>query len=107
MADISIDETRMKALLKAAIIKAIEENQEFVRDVLEEALEGIAMSYAIDKGEQTPLVSRDEVFKCTLGRVMNVELRESFLKHLRSIKDKTIQKIGINKRYFMVCICEK
>ena len=61
MADISIDETRMKALLKAAIIKAIEENQEFVRDVLEEALEGIAMSHAIDEGEQTRSVSRDEV----------------------------------------------
>lgn len=57
----NIDEAQMKALLKTAIIEVIEENQEFVRDVLEEALEGIAMSRAIEEGEQTPLVSRDEV----------------------------------------------
>ena len=50
----------MKALLKAAIIEAIEENQEFVHDVLEEVFEGMAMSHAIDEGEQMPLVSRDE-----------------------------------------------
>ena len=61
MTDMNIDAAQMKALLKAAIIEVIEENQEFVRDVLSEALERIAMSRAIDEGEQTPLVSRDQV----------------------------------------------
>lgn len=35
MSDINIDEAKLKALFKAAIIEVIEENQEFVREVYE------------------------------------------------------------------------
>jgi hypothetical protein len=68
MAQASIDEDRLKELLKTAIVEVLEERRELVRDVFEEALEDVALVRAIEEGEQSPLISRDEVFKL-LGRV--------------------------------------
>ena len=59
----SMDETRIKALFKEAIVEVIEENQDLVSSLLADALEDIALSHAIEEGEQTKTVSREEVFK--------------------------------------------
>lgn len=67
MAQTSIEESRLKELLKAAIVEVLEERRELVLDVFEEALEDVALARAIEEGERSPLVSRDEVFKL-LGR---------------------------------------
>ena len=63
MAQASIEEARLKELLKAAIVEVLEERRELVLDVFEEALEDVALVRAIEEGERSPLVSRDEVFK--------------------------------------------
>ena len=57
-----IDEAKLKEALKAAIVEILEERKDLVREVLEEALEDIALTRAIEEGEQGELVTRDEVF---------------------------------------------
>ena len=59
----NVDETKIKALFKEALVEVIEENQELVSSILIEALEDIALSRAIEEGEQSETVSRDEIFK--------------------------------------------
>jgi SAM-dependent MidA family methyltransferase len=59
---ISIDEAKLKQALKSAIVEILEERKDLVREVLEEALEDIALARAIEEGEQGGLVTRDEVF---------------------------------------------
>jgi hypothetical protein len=67
MSSLSVDEGKLKDLLKAAIIEVLEERKDLVRDLLEEALEDIVLVRAIEAGEQTGTVSRDEVFKVLEG----------------------------------------
>ena len=59
----NIDETRIKTLFKEALVEAIEENQELVSSILIDALEDIGLSRAIEEGEKSKTVSRDEIFK--------------------------------------------
>lgn len=63
MAQASIEEGRLKELLKAAIVEVFEERRELLLDVFEEALEDVALVHAIEEGERGSFVSRDEVFK--------------------------------------------
>jgi hypothetical protein len=63
MATTLIDEGKLKEALKSAIVEILEERKDLVREVLEEALEDIALARAIEEGEQSELVTRDEVFK--------------------------------------------
>jgi predicted RNA-binding protein with EMAP domain len=58
----SIDEERLKDLLKSAIVEVLEEQRDFVRDLLQEALEDIAFAHAIEEGEHSGLASREEIF---------------------------------------------
>jgi hypothetical protein len=67
MSSISVDEGKLKDLLKTAIIEVLEERKDLMRDLLEEALEDIVLVRAIEAGEQTETVSRDEVFKVLEG----------------------------------------
>lgn len=62
MSSILIDETKLKEALKSAIVEILEERKDLVRDLFEEALEDLALALAIEEGEQTELVARDEVF---------------------------------------------
>jgi hypothetical protein len=59
----NLDEIRIKTLFKEALVEVIEENQELVSSILIEALEDIGLSRAIEEGEQSKTVSRDEIFK--------------------------------------------
>ena len=63
----NLDETRIKALFKKALVEVIEENQELVSSILIDALEDIALSRAIEEGEKSKIVSRDEIFKVLSG----------------------------------------
>lgn len=63
MATSTLDEDRLKELLKAAIVEVLEERRDLVRELIEEALEDFALVRAIEEGQGSPLVSRDEVFK--------------------------------------------
>ena len=63
----NLDETRIKSLFKEALIEVIEENQELVSSILIDALEDIGLSRAIEEGEKSKTVSRDEIFKVLSG----------------------------------------
>jgi len=63
----NIDEAKIKEMFKAAIIEVIEENQELVREILDSALEDIAMVRAIREGETTQLVTREDVLNALSG----------------------------------------
>lgn len=62
MSSTLIDEAQLKEALKSAIVEILEERKDLVREVLEEALEDIALSRAIEEGEQSEPASRDKVF---------------------------------------------
>ncbi|GAB4543271.1 MAG: hypothetical protein Tsb0014_36720 [Pleurocapsa sp.] len=64
---INIEETRIKTLFKEALVEVIEENQELVSSILIDALEDIGLSRAIEEGEKSKTVSRDEIFKVLSG----------------------------------------
>ena len=57
------DQNELKDILKAAIIEVLEERRDLVRDILEEALEDIGLTYAIEEGEHTTPISRDAIFE--------------------------------------------
>ena len=56
MAEITIDETQLKELLKVAIIELLQEQKE-------ETLENILIKNAIQEGENSEPISREEIFK--------------------------------------------
>ena len=57
------DETRLKALLKEALVEVLEQRREWFSTLMVEALEDIALVQAIKEGETTEIVSRDEIFE--------------------------------------------
>jgi hypothetical protein len=58
----TVDEEKLKDLLKSALVEALEEHRELVQSIVEEALEGIASARAVEQGLETDAVSREEVF---------------------------------------------
>lgn len=62
MAKASIEEDRLKELLKAAFVEVLEERRDLVSDLVEETIEDILLVRAIQEGEETPNVHRDEIF---------------------------------------------
>jgi hypothetical protein len=63
-----IDEGKIKDLFKQALIEAIEEKKEVVHDLLVEVMEDIAMVRAIQEGEESGSVSRNDIFKILEGK---------------------------------------
>lgn len=59
----AIEEDRLRALLKSALIEALEERRELVRDLIAEAFEDIAMIRAIEEGATTKTVDPTGVYK--------------------------------------------
>jgi len=67
MADISIPEDSLRALVKEALIEAIDERRELFHEVVAEALEDIALGEAIREGRAGEFASREEVFTALRG----------------------------------------
>jgi len=63
-----IDDNKIKNLFKQAIIEAIEEKRDVVHDLFMEAMEDIAMVRAIEEGDSSDNVSRDEIFDILNGK---------------------------------------
>ena len=57
------NEEQLKAVFKAAFIEVIEEKKDFFRELVEDALEEMALVPAIEEGRETETISREEVFK--------------------------------------------
>ena len=63
-----IEEVKLKELLKSALVEALGEHRDWVQDIVEEALEDIAMARAINQGLHSESVSREEVFAIMDGQ---------------------------------------
>jgi hypothetical protein len=63
MGQVLENEEKLKELFKSAIVEVLYERRDLIRSVLDEVLEEIALSRAIDEGENSPVVSRDQVFQ--------------------------------------------
>ena len=68
METIPTDSVKIKELFKQAIIEAIEEKKDEVHDLLVEVMEDIAMIHAIQDGEDSDSVSREEIFEILEGK---------------------------------------
>lgn len=63
----NLDKTRIKTLFKETLVEVIEENQDKLSSILIDALEDIGLSRAIEEGEKSQTVSRDEIFEVLSG----------------------------------------
>ncbi|MBD2184780.1 hypothetical protein H6S82_28390 [Planktothrix sp. FACHB-1355] len=68
MAEITIEESKLKELLKTALVEVLSEQKEVFSDLLAEIVEDIALEKAIREGENTEPVSRDAIFKLLEGK---------------------------------------
>lgn len=58
-----IDEVRIKQWLKEALVEVVEERKDVLHELLTEVMEDVAMVRAIQEGETTSPVSKQEVLK--------------------------------------------
>ena len=65
----SINQDQLKDLIKAALAEALEEQRDLLHEVVEEALEDLTLARAIEEGESTDLIGREEVLKLLEGEV--------------------------------------
>jgi len=59
----SVNQTELKELLKAAVAEVLDERREFVKEIVEEATEDIGLARAIDEGMPSKMASRDDVME--------------------------------------------
>ena len=58
---LSIEEKKLKALVKETIEEVLEERKETLRETITEIIEDIGLSNAIREGEATKPVSKEEI----------------------------------------------
>ena len=63
MSVLSIDEERVKELLKQALVEVIQERREIIYELLAEVIEDLALVNAIEEGKSTPGIRRAEVMQ--------------------------------------------
>ena len=57
-----VDDDKLKQLLKEALIEAIEEKRNLFYELIVDAVEDIATVHAIQEGENTETISKQEIF---------------------------------------------
>lgn len=57
-----IDEAKLKDMLKSAVAEVFDERRDFVKEIVEEAIEDIGLMRAIDEGVRTQTIAREEIF---------------------------------------------
>jgi hypothetical protein len=63
----SIDEERLKEVLKEALVEVFEQRKDLFYDIVAEVVEDIALINAIKEGEVTDAVSKAEILKILEG----------------------------------------
>jgi len=56
-------EQQLIELIKTAVTEVLDERRDFLEHVIEEVIEDIALSRAIDEGMGTPVVTREKVLR--------------------------------------------
>jgi hypothetical protein len=65
--EVTIAEDRLKEVLKTAVVEVLEERGDLLREIVNEALEDLALARAIEEGEGSEIVGRDHVFDLLEG----------------------------------------
>ncbi|MBM4287358.1 MAG: hypothetical protein FJ135_04265 [Deltaproteobacteria bacterium] len=68
MMEASLDEARLKALLKETLLEVLEEHREEFSQLLLEIFEDLALSRAIQEGEESPEADRQEILEIIAGQ---------------------------------------
>jgi hypothetical protein len=68
MATATLDEKKLKTLMKAAFAEALKEQRALVQDIVEDAIEDIALAHALDQGLHSKPVTRNAVYKILEGK---------------------------------------
>jgi len=68
MATATVNDKKLKILLKSAFAEALQEQRALVQDIVEDALEEIALTRAIDQGLHSKPVSRAAIYKILEGK---------------------------------------
>ncbi len=68
MATGTIDEGKLKELIKTALVEVLESRRDLVQDIVEDAMEDFAFTRAIEQGLKSEKVSREEVFAILEGK---------------------------------------
>lgn len=63
-----INHEQLKNVIKTALVEVLEERQDLLYDAIENAIEDVAFARAIEEGESTELVEREEIFKLFKGK---------------------------------------
>ena len=63
MQQITDDKNQLKEVFKQAFAELLQERRDLLYDVFTEVFEDIALANAIKEGEETEIVSREQVFK--------------------------------------------
>jgi len=64
----SLEDARLKALLKESLLELLEERREEFSELLLEVLEDLAMSRAIHEGEGSARVKKEEILRIMARR---------------------------------------
>ena len=67
MSQVPVDDEKLKDLFKTAVLEVLEERREFLRDLIEETMEDIALARAIEEGQRTEDASRKDVISLLEG----------------------------------------
>lgn len=67
MATAAFDEKKLRGIVKSALADAFKENRELMQDIVEEAMEDIAVARAIEQSLEPPSVSHSKVFSILEG----------------------------------------
>jgi hypothetical protein len=62
------DELRLKALFKEVLSEVLDQRRDWFLDLVAEAIEDVALVYAIKAGEATETVGREEIFALLGGK---------------------------------------
>ena len=68
MAQTNLTEDTLKKLFKEALAETLQEQRELLHEVFSEVLEDIALADAIQEGQQTEKVAREEIFRVLEGK---------------------------------------
>lgn len=67
MATTTIDDGKLKDLIKTALVEVLESHRDLVQEIMEDAMEDLAFSRAINEGMKSKKSSREEVFAILEG----------------------------------------
>jgi len=65
--EICVDESKLKELMKQALIEVLEDRKEVIYGILSEVIEDLALVSAIKEGEATESVDKQEILDILRG----------------------------------------